>query len=192
MTGVQTCALPISPEASKQLIALPIDVRTGQRIEAASSRYSQYPQYSQYGDQQQPAQRFMEYFRLDPNGRMQDSQYKLVSREGSYSGFPGPEEWDQERGLTYRRDYDSGFFGNPSGPPRAPEPRYRQPSSGPFGGGGFPFPFTPPWAQGETQSPPPQMQQPRQRTGERNERAPQPQTRAQRTRPDYLAPSSRF
>ena len=181
-----------SPEASKQLIALPIDVRTGQRIEAASSRYSQYPQYSQYGEQQQPAQRFMEYFRLDPNGRMQDSQYKLVSREGSYSGFPGPEEWDQERGLTYRRDYDSGFFGNPSGPPRAPEPRYRQPSSGPFGGGGFPFPFTPPWAQGETQSPPPQMQQPRQRTGERNERAPQPQTRAQRTRPDYLAPSSRF
>ena len=41
-----------SPEASRQLIALPIDVRTGQRIEAASSRH-QLPQYGQYGDQQQ-------------------------------------------------------------------------------------------------------------------------------------------
>jgi len=183
-----------SPEASRQLIALPIDVRTGQRIEAASSRH-QYPQYGQYGEQQQqPVSRFMEYFRLDPTGRMQDSQYKLVSRGSS---FGGPEDWDQERGLFSRRDFDnSPFFGSPSGPPRAPEPRFRQPSSGPFGGGGFPFPFQPPWAQPQYEQqqqpqpmPPPQS---RQRTGERAAPTERPQVRSgQRTQPDYLAPSSR-
>jgi membrane peptidoglycan carboxypeptidase len=187
-----------SPEASRQLIALPIDVRTGQRIEASSSRH-QYPQYGQYGEQQQqPVSRFMEYFRLDPTGRMEDSQYKLVSRGSSFGG--GPEEWDQDRGPFSRRDFDnSPFFGNPSGPPQVPD-RFRSPrsSNGPFGGGGFPFPFQPPWAQPQyeqqQQQPAPQ---PRQRTGEQrsNERAlerERPQVRGgQRTQPDYLAPSTR-
>jgi membrane peptidoglycan carboxypeptidase len=182
-----------SPEASKQLIALPIDIHSGQRIEAASSRYSQGPQYGQYGEQpqQQPTQRFMEWFRLDPGGRMQDSQYRLVSRESPF-GFRGPEDWDQERGL-FRRDFDnSPFFGNPSGPPQVPD-RFRspRPSSGPFGGGGFPFPFQPPWAQQQQyeQQPQPQQQVPqtRQRTGEqRSVPTERPQVRGQR--PEYISP----
>ncbi|MEW6455000.1 MAG: PBP1A family penicillin-binding protein [Pseudomonadota bacterium] len=183
-----------SPEAAKQLIALPIDVRSGQRIEATSSRYSQYPQYGQYGEQQQqPTQRFMEYFRLDPTGRMQDSQYKLVSRESPF-GAQGPEEWDQERGLFYRRDSDTGLFGNPSGLPRAPEPRFR--SQGGLFGNGFPFPFTPPWAQPQYESQqqqqqaPQTRQQPQTRQRTQNERSSEqrPQVRGQRTQPDYLAP----
>jgi hypothetical protein len=183
-----------SPEAAKQLIALPIDVHSGQRIEAASSSYG-----NSWGQQQssQASGRFMEYFRLDRTGRFEDSQYKLVSRSGVFGGFNGPDDWDQDRGLRYRRDYDnSPYFGNQSGPPRAPEPRAPEPrfrSQGPLGGGGFPFPFTPPWAQPQyeqqqqQQAPP----QPRQRTGERSYERERPQVRGQRTQPDYLGPGSR-
>ena len=133
---------------------------------------------------------------------MQDSQYKLVSRGSS---FGGPEEWDQERGLFYRRDFDNSpffgrppFFGNSSSEPRTPEPRFRSPS-GPSNSG-FPFPFQPPWAQPQyepqQQPQPQQVPQSRQRTGERTVPVERPQQQprsnnGQRTQPDYLGPNSR-
>jgi len=57
-----------SPEANRRLIALPIDVRSGARIETRNNRTA-----------------FQEYFRLDESGRLDESQYRLVSRGHEYS-----------------------------------------------------------------------------------------------------------
>ena len=57
-----------SPEASRRLIALPIDVRSGQRIDTRGDRTA-----------------FVEYFRLDESGRLDETQYRLVSRGRDYS-----------------------------------------------------------------------------------------------------------
>jgi membrane peptidoglycan carboxypeptidase len=64
-----------SPEASEHLVALPIDVRSGTRL-SERSRGS-----------------FVEYFKLDADGRVADSPQRLVSRSDRYpdqrgGGFP--------------------------------------------------------------------------------------------------------
>jgi 1A family penicillin-binding protein len=56
-----------SPEAQRQLIALPIDLRTGERLTNGNRGA------------------FMENFRLDPTGRFMETQHRLVSRESSYT-----------------------------------------------------------------------------------------------------------
>jgi penicillin-binding protein 1A len=63
----KTALVGPSPEASRHLIALPIDLRSGQRIEARSRNA------------------FMEQFRLDDSGRFTETQYRLVSRSQDYT-----------------------------------------------------------------------------------------------------------
>jgi membrane carboxypeptidase/penicillin-binding protein len=122
-----------SPEADRRLVALPIDLHSGARIETRSRSA------------------FMEYFRLDESGRLDESQYRLVSRGHEYSvdeeddgrgpsgngfffppffsrGYEGPSQ------PSYRaRDYDNGF----RRPPRPVYPQQQPFESGPFGGGFF-------------------------------------------------------
>jgi penicillin-binding protein 1A len=128
-----------SPEAERRLIALPIDLHSGSRIETRSRSA------------------FMEYFRLDESGRLDESQYRLVSRSREYSvdndedddrrstsssgggGFFFPpffsRGFESQPQPTYRaRESDSGFGRRP---PRGAFPQ--QPSEpdggrGPFGG----------------------------------------------------------
>jgi penicillin-binding protein 1A len=137
-----------SPEASRRLIALPIDVRSGQRIESRGDRTA-----------------FVEYFRLDESGRLDESQYRLVSRGQDYSVgddntgrssdnspfFFAP--WfsrNFEGAPTYTRERDNSFEGGFRRPrvdvPRGSGPRSNQPEfddrprgGGPFGGGGGGF-----------------------------------------------------
>jgi penicillin-binding protein 1A len=144
----QAALPPPSPEASRRLIALPIDVRSGQRIESRGDRTA-----------------FVEYFRLDESGRLDESQYRLVSRGGDYSVgddssrstdnspfFFAP--WFQrnfEGGPTYTRERDNSFDGGFRRPQAEVPQRGRNPRSnqfeedrprggfgggGPFGGGG--------------------------------------------------------
>lgn len=128
-----------SPEADRRLIALPIDLHSGARIETRSRSA------------------FLEYFRLDESGRLDESQYRLVSRGHEYSvdgdeddsrstsstgnGFFFPpffsRGFESSSQPTYRaREYDSGFGRRP---PRNVFPQQTEPDSGrgPFGGGFF-------------------------------------------------------
>lgn len=119
----QTALAGPSPEASRHLIALPIDVHSGARIETRSRGA------------------FLENFRLDDTGRFTETQYRLVSRGyggdedhpggGSDGGAFQPNwffrnfEGVPTSSSGYRRDYDgaSPFFGQPS---RRSEDGYRE------------------------------------------------------------------
>jgi penicillin-binding protein 1A len=105
-----------SPEAARQLIALPIDVRSGARVDAGR-------------------QAFMEYFKLDGTGRVAETQYQLVSRDTE--SFDSRHDYG-DRGFGglfappwYRRDTDrpggAPFF---RGPPTADSDQryFREPS----------------------------------------------------------------
>jgi membrane peptidoglycan carboxypeptidase len=133
-----------SPDAERRLIALPIDVRSGARIETRNRSA------------------FLEYFRLDESGRLDESQYRLVSRGHEYSvggddednrsgngnGFFFPPFFSQSQpsqptARNREREYDSGFGRRPdrNGFPRPFESDNNGRSS-PFGffggrGGGF-------------------------------------------------------
>jgi membrane carboxypeptidase/penicillin-binding protein len=65
---------PPSPQAAKQLIALPINLNTGDRVT----------------DGQRGA--FTEYFRLNWFGRLSETQYRLVPQEEVYA-FRNPDPW---------------------------------------------------------------------------------------------------
>lgn len=96
-----------SPEAARHLIALPIDVRSGQRINGSR-------------------QAFMEYFRLDDTGAIRDTQHILVARQ--YDGTLGngiSGEFPNFGGLfspPWGRD-NGGLFGGGGFPPAMAPPR---------------------------------------------------------------------
>jgi len=79
---------PPSPQAARQLIALPIDLNTGDRVTDGREA-------------------FTEYFRLNWFGQMSDTQYRLVPREEVYA-FRNPEPWsdgDESGGYgTYEEE----------------------------------------------------------------------------------------
>jgi membrane carboxypeptidase/penicillin-binding protein len=131
-----------SPEANRRLIALPIDVRSGARIETRGRSA------------------FLEYFRLDESGRLDETQYRLVSRGREYAvgdddGYPGAtssgsgfffppffsRERDYEGAPQRSREYDAGFGRRPSrgGQPSDFDNNGRASPFGFFGGrnGGF-------------------------------------------------------
>jgi penicillin-binding protein 1A len=94
-----------SREAQRRLVALPIDVRTGERLDNRSRNA------------------FMEYFRLDDAGQVSETQYQLVSRHdygggGSWNSNPNPFSFFFGGGFGSwgpRRDYDgTPFFGRPA------------------------------------------------------------------------------
>ena len=90
---------PPSAEAARRLKALPIDYASGQRLAANS----------QNG--------FTEYFKLDANKKVRDTQYSLAGRSSLARGEPRP-------GMA-------GGFGPGPGPNVIEERRqYAQPSAG--------------------------------------------------------------
>ena len=139
-----------SPEAQARLIAMPIDLNSGQRLD----RYAQQQQSVYYDDRsnQAPTSRFMEYFRLDANGRFTDQQHHVISSSGSY-----PQPHRDNDGYSSPFDNFFGIFRNdrpayvgPGGgyDPRMPDYSTRQaPSySGPRGGPPAPAP-SPQWGR---------------------------------------------
>ena len=97
MVTPQTALVGPSREASRQLIALPIDANSGQRIEGSSTRGA-----------------FTEYFKLDSSGRFLETQYRLVSRGHEYSvgddqfspSFPRSSPFGGNPWFSSGRDYD--------------------------------------------------------------------------------------
>ncbi len=112
---------PPSPQAARQLMALPIDLRTGDRVTDGDGRG------------------FTEYFRLDRFGQLDETQYRLVSRDEVYAfRHPYPEASDGEALGGGWADSDSvygalrGYRFNPfEASPRAEAP-YQRPSVQPW------------------------------------------------------------
>jgi len=114
-----------SPEASRHLVMLPIDLHSGQRLDSRgyggnSSRFGNTYTYS--SDNGGSSSRFMEYFRLDDSGRMiNDDQYLLSSRSTTTTEESGP--------FSGPFPFFQSFFGN--GRDYDGSPRYVSPSSPP-------------------------------------------------------------
>ena len=83
---------PPSPEAQRHLVALPINVRTGDRVNERSSRA------------------FLEYFRVDQGGRLADTQYRLVDRERAFALREYGAPRSDESAEVWPRDYNEGPF----------------------------------------------------------------------------------
>jgi penicillin-binding protein 1A len=118
--GVPKVALaPPSPEARRQLVDLPIDLRSGDRV--TNGRLA-----------------FVEHFRLDAQGRLDETQHRLVPPEQAYAS--------RHPGYGYGYDGDAaGAWGDDRysrGPyaqapwwrddPRVQEPTWRQPATPPW------------------------------------------------------------
>ena len=72
-----------SPEAKRDLIDLPIEYTSGDRVNGK--------------------QRFIEHFRRGPDGHAEDTQYRLVSQEDAYAWrnppeTPDPQQFESDRG----------------------------------------------------------------------------------------------
>jgi membrane peptidoglycan carboxypeptidase len=93
-----------SPEAQRQLIALPIDLYSGDRVSGSGGRA------------------FTEYFRRDQSGRLNETQYRLVSRGDSFIA----RDSDFSAGAYDGRTVGRRFYEEPNGS-FAQGPRYREP-----------------------------------------------------------------
>jgi len=79
---------PPSPQAARHLIAMPIDLNTGDRLTEGQGRA------------------FMEYFRLNWFGRLTETQFRLVPQSEVYA-FRNPEPWsdgEERNGPDYYED----------------------------------------------------------------------------------------
>jgi len=105
----RTLLSPPSPQARTRLVDLPVDLTTGDRLA--------------YGG----ARAFVEHFRLDGQGQLEDTQYRLVSRGEIYAYRDGDTFGEGERppGWTYD---DSGV------PPPSPWRMPPRPRLSPWGG----------------------------------------------------------
>jgi 1A family penicillin-binding protein len=104
----QTALRGPSPEAERHLVALPIDVHSGERIETRNRSA------------------FVEYFRLDKSGKFTETQHRLVARgiaEEEHPDGPVSRSWFGQTFGGGPRDYDGGpFFFNSR--PRVYAPQY--------------------------------------------------------------------
>jgi len=103
----KTVLSPPSPDAERQIAALPIDLNSGDRLAGG------------------PA--FTEYFRLDTAGRIEDTQYRLVPREEAYAYRDRETGEDGEVSGGWYSDNDDRPFGPFPWPSqsRAEPPRFR-------------------------------------------------------------------
>jgi penicillin-binding protein 1A len=102
-----------SDEARRQLASLPIDLRSGDRV----------------SDNRRTA--FVEHFRLDASGRLDETQYRLVPPHQAHAHrFPdGNEDGDAGGWGWERRDprYGYGPYAQAPYDPRYQQPQYQQP-----------------------------------------------------------------
>jgi len=110
---------PPTPQTARQLIALPIDLNTGDRLAGLAG---------------QQGKGFTEYFRLNWFGQLADTQYRLVSQSEAYA-FRHPAPWsDGEESGGFDGPYADGPYAQAPGwqdqvrsspPPRRSEQGFR-------------------------------------------------------------------
>jgi membrane carboxypeptidase/penicillin-binding protein len=111
-----------SPEAARHLIALPIDVHSGQRLDSRSGVDYRFDVRGANTRVSNASGGFMEYFRIDDSGRLNDTQDRLASR-GNYGGGYG-EDGSSPFFFSGGNPFQS-WFGRSEGPPSF-GPRYNE------------------------------------------------------------------
>jgi penicillin-binding protein 1A len=134
-----------SPEAKRHLIDLPIDYATGDRIivdraardRGVGDRFVGDRATGDHVAEDRPTagRGFIEHFRLEADGQLNETQYQLVSREDAYASRTddqpqsdqgwGPLGWGAGSGTSY---YPSGSW-QPAPPQPAPRGFFTQPWS---------------------------------------------------------------
>jgi penicillin-binding protein 1A len=128
---------PPSAEARRQLVDVPIDLDTGERVDNGSGNA------------------FIEHFRVGTDGQIDDTQYRLVSREEAYAyreDLQGQDESPGSYGSPYPSGspyYDSGRYAPPGGPNYNYQVQPQRPPGGLFG-----FFFGQPFGGGPVNAPP--------------------------------------
>lgn len=131
-----------SPEAKRQIADLPIDLRTGDRLTQGQKTA------------------FVEHFRLDRSGRLDETQYRLVPRAEVYASRSPYPQVDGDAGTQtnddrhpgpydYREPYQNGYGRYAQRPPPRDDRSW---------GGAQSWPGSPPWWDEEDQ---PRRQRPR-------------------------------
>ncbi|HLH90007.1 MAG TPA: transglycosylase domain-containing protein [Xanthobacteraceae bacterium] len=139
----RTPLAPPSAEARRNLVLMPVDLASGSRV-----------------TQRGPGT-IIEAFRRDPDGQVDDTQYRIVSELDASTTYPRDD--DQQQGYPYGQQ-GNGYYGNNgqpyynNGQPYQPNPYYNNGNRGLFGG----------WFNND---PPPPPQQPPRVPGQAN-RAP--------------------
>ncbi len=110
-----------SPEAARHLVALPIDINSGQRLDGSGGGFGfgQQERFDVRGAGRRTANvpgGFMEYFRVDDRGQVEDTQDRLSGRGSLFSsgdgggGFPPFQSW-------FGQPQSNGFAGFQGGTP---------------------------------------------------------------------------
>jgi penicillin-binding protein 1A len=113
-----------SPEAARHLVALPIDINSGQRLDGSGGGWGQ-ERFDVRGAGRRTANvpgGFMEYFRVDDHGQIDDTQDRLSGRgslfsSGGEGGFPSLQSWfgqPQSNGFAGFQGGNPFFGGDPS------------------------------------------------------------------------------
>jgi len=103
-----------SAEARRQMVDLPIDLNSGERLANATP------------------QAFVEHFRLDASSRFADTQYQLVPREEAYAAAQNNPWVDGDSLGRWNNDNDDSYSQSPQAPStqnpngRNPNPYYGQ------------------------------------------------------------------
>src|SRR6185312_4143732 len=113
-----------SPEAARHLIALPIDLNSGQRLDGRRVYNYEDGDYRYEGRPARVSGGFMEYFRTDDSGRVNDTQERLASQNNYYGSGYGE---DGSSPFFFNNPFQSFFGGGQSPPP----PGYGFPRGGP-------------------------------------------------------------
>ena len=104
----RTALAPPSSEAQREMVVLPIDPATGDRLPAGTRGA------------------FMEYFRADHFGDAEDTQYNFVSREDAYAYRGGEPAGDGETFGGWWADSDNQRFATPNPSQAYPQQGYPQ------------------------------------------------------------------
>jgi penicillin-binding protein 1A len=138
-----------SPEARRELVDIPIEFTTGNRLDGSQNQQQGFSFFSQPQRESQ-GQAFIEHFRRGANGQADDTQYQLVSREDAYDQSQGSDDQNSFLG-------GSGQYGQWVGRSYYPNQGWRQlqasPPPQPFRGV---FGLFQPWTQQPAQPPPAQ------------------------------------
>ena len=123
----RTALAPPSAEAARQLVTLPVDLRTGDRVTSGRGA-------------------FQETFRLNRFGQLAETQFNLVPEEEAYASR-NPDPWDDgEAAGGWWHEEDAGSRGPfaRAPDPRTIDPRYADPRQPQTGGA---FGWTPWWQE---------------------------------------------
>jgi membrane carboxypeptidase/penicillin-binding protein len=111
-----------SPEAARHLITIPIDLNSGQRFDSRGGETFFDGRGARAG---YVSGAFMEYFRRDDSGQVNDTQDRMAS-----SGYGGYGNRDGQSSFTFNNPFESWFAPRQGGPSFNDAPSYVRPPPG--------------------------------------------------------------